>query len=312
MTLGSLFAGIGGFELAATWAGITPIWSNEINPRCCRVLRKNFEHRIIEKDIKELTANDIEPIDILTGGFPCQPVSTSGKRKGDEDYRWLWPENLRVIRMLRPPYYVGENVLGLLNWKGGILFDQVQIDLENEGYEVTPIILPTASKNAWHKRDRIWFIAKDRNSFRRSSQEREKEPNFRRQWESSPRNGNGIHLPQDDSNSNGNGQGRNGHEVHPTEREFNALSRFAGLSKIDSYFTGEGLEGFAFEEKRRIFATQGDWEKHWFEIATRFCGMDDGVSDRVDRIAECGNSIAPQVAFEIFKAIQATETELKG
>lgn len=309
MTMGSLFAGIGGFELAATWAGIEPIWSNEIDPRCCRVLRKNFQHKIIEKDIKELTHHDIEPIDILTGGFPCQPVSTSGKRKGDKDYRWLWPENLRIIRMLRPPYYLGENVLGLLNWEGGILFDKVQTDLENEGYEITPIILPIASKNAWHKRDRIWFIAKDRNSFRWSGKEWKEKSNIRGQWEPSPRNGDGVHLSAHNSNRHSNGKGRYRDEINTTERKLNAFNRLASLSKVDSYFTSKGLEGVALEKKRRIFATQGDWQMHWLEIATRFCGMDDGVSDRVDRIAECGNSISPQVALEIFKAIKAVSHE---
>src|SRR5690606_34852326 len=98
-------------------------------------------------------------IDILTGGFPCQPYSASGKRKGTEDERHLWPEMLRAIREISPRWVVGENVRGLVNWNGGMVFDQVQADLEDAGYEVLPFILPACAVNAPHRRDRIWFVA---------------------------------------------------------------------------------------------------------------------------------------------------------
>src|SRR5688572_19908081 len=160
MTVGSLFAGIGGFELAAQWAGLTPVWSNEIDPFCCKVLRKNFKHRIIEDDIRNIGAQNLEPVDILTGGFPCQPFSTAGKRKGTEDDRHLWPQMLRIIGEVKPRWIVGENVSGLLNWSGGLVLKQIKIDLENQGYQFfPPCILPACGVNAPHKRDRIWIIA---------------------------------------------------------------------------------------------------------------------------------------------------------
>ena len=100
-------------------------------------------------------------IDILTGGFPCQPFSTAGKRKGKDDERYLWGEMLRAIQEIKPKYVIAENVFGITNIDGGMVFEQVCIDLENEGYEVQPFIIPAASKNAPHRRDRVWFIAKN-------------------------------------------------------------------------------------------------------------------------------------------------------
>jgi len=98
-------------------------------------------------------------IDILTGGFPCQPYSMAGKRLGKEDERHLWPEMLRAIKEIQPRWVVGENVYGLVNWSGGLVFHEVQTDLEAEGYEVFPYVLPACSVNAPHRRDRVWFVA---------------------------------------------------------------------------------------------------------------------------------------------------------
>jgi DNA (cytosine-5)-methyltransferase 1 len=114
-------------------------------------------------------------IDIITGGFPCQPFSNAGKRKGTGDSRYLWPEMLRVIREVRPKWVVGENVFGLVNWDGGLVFDTVCADLENEGFEVIPVVLPAAAVNAPHRRDRILFIAQDALRSRRTHGEYEKE-----------------------------------------------------------------------------------------------------------------------------------------
>ena len=98
-------------------------------------------------------------IDILTGGFPCQPYCAAGKRLGKEDDRHLWPDMLRAIQEIQPTWVVGENVRGLVNWNGGMVFDEVQSDLEAEGYEVQPFLLPACAVNAPHRRDRIWFVA---------------------------------------------------------------------------------------------------------------------------------------------------------
>jgi len=192
MTLGGLFSGIGGFELAAQKAGIVPVWSNEIDPWCCKVLRKNFDHEIIEEDIRLLPSNATEQgfqkrssktmgqpeenkkskrlygktqrhkimsVDIITGGFPCQPFSYAGKRKGTDDDRYLWPEMLRIIKDVRPSWVIGENVAGIKSMENGKTLDRILTDLEDIGYNTETFLIPACSVGTWHRRDRIWIIA---------------------------------------------------------------------------------------------------------------------------------------------------------
>jgi hypothetical protein len=153
MTHGSLFSGIGGFDLAAEWMGWENKFHCEINPFGQRVLKYYWPNAISYYDIKQTDFTIWRgKLDILTGGFPCQPYSTAGKRKGKEDDRHLWPEMLRAIREIQPRWIVGENVRGLTNWNGGLVFDEVQADLEAEGYEVLPFLLPAAGVGAPHRR----------------------------------------------------------------------------------------------------------------------------------------------------------------
>ena len=168
----SLFSGISSFDVAAELAGWENVASCEINEFGNFILNEKWPNAYHHKDIhtftfqkldEELTkrrgkswrTNDI----VLTGGFPCQPYSSAGKRKGTEDERHLWPEMLRAIREIAPRWVVGENVFGLTNWNGGLVFEEVQTDLEAEGYEVQPYILPASGVNAPHQRYRVWFVA---------------------------------------------------------------------------------------------------------------------------------------------------------
>lgn len=155
----SLFSGIGGFDLAADWMGWKNIFHCEINPFGRKILSYYWPDSISYYDIKttDFTIHRGK-IGVLTGGFPCQPYSTAGQRKGTEDERHLWPEMLRAIREISPTWIVGENVRGIINWSSGLVFDEVQADLEAEGYEVTPFLLPSAGINAQHQRYRTWFI----------------------------------------------------------------------------------------------------------------------------------------------------------
>lgn len=160
MTHLGLFEGIGGFSLAARWMGWETLAWCEWNEFGQKVLRHHFPEA---EGFGDITKTDFTKyanrIDILTGGFPCQPYSAAGKRLGKEDDRHLWPEMLRVIREVQPSWVVGENVLGLVNWSGGLVFHEVQADLEAEGYEVFPFVLPACAVNAPHRRDRVWFVA---------------------------------------------------------------------------------------------------------------------------------------------------------
>jgi DNA (cytosine-5)-methyltransferase 1 len=185
MRHGSLFSGIGGFDLASEWIGWKNVFHCEWNPFGQKVLNYYWPNAITYHDI---TKTDFTihrgSIDILTGGFPCQPYSTAGKRLGKEDERHLWPEMLRAIREIQPSFVVGENVRGLVNWNGGLVFDEVQADLEAEGYEVTPFLLPACGVNAVHRRDRIWFVAfKNSNKNGWGSKLRQSEPSEWEQWD---------------------------------------------------------------------------------------------------------------------------------
>lgn len=160
MNHGSLFSGIGGFDLAAEWMGWTNVFHCEWNQFGQKVLKYYWPDAISYDDI---TKSDFtihrRSIDVLTGGFPCQPYSEAGKRLGKEDDRHLWPQMLRAIREIQPRWIVGENVRGIIDWNGGMVFDEIQADLETQGYQITPYVLPAMSVNADHIRDRTWFVA---------------------------------------------------------------------------------------------------------------------------------------------------------
>jgi len=160
MTHGSLFSGIGGFDLAAHWAGIENVFACEIDEFCRKVLNKRFPNTTLYQDIKETNFEQYSgTVDIISGGFPCQPFSVAGKRAGTEDNRYLWGEMLRVVREVQPRWIIAENVRGLTNIAGGSTFETVCDDLEISGYEVQPFIIPALSVGAPHKRERVWIIA---------------------------------------------------------------------------------------------------------------------------------------------------------
>jgi DNA (cytosine-5)-methyltransferase 1 len=274
MRHGSLFSGIGGFDLAAEWCGWENVFHCEWNPFGQKVLKHHFPKSISYNDI---TKTDFSihrgNIDIISGGFPCQPYSSAGKRLGKEDERHLWPEMLRAIREIQPSWVVGENVRGLTNWNGGLVFDEVQSDLEAEGYEVLPFLLPACAINAPHRRDRIWFVAYS-NGFR---QPRKKYGKNESRWTSKESeewfatNSNTTRI----------------HEQHITTKS-NEKKQYSRSS---------------FEA--RCFST--------FPTEPPICGADDGISKELDGITfskwrnesikAYGNAIVPQVAYQIFKSI---------
>lgn len=154
MKLGSLFSGGGLGDFGFLAAGMEIAWQCEIDKYCQEILQLRYPESKKYRDIKTLKGEALERVDIITGGFPCQPFSVAGKQRGKDDNRYLWPEMLRVIAECRPRWVVGENVPGIIN----MALDTVCADLEAQGYEVWPIVFPSHALGAWHKRDRIWII----------------------------------------------------------------------------------------------------------------------------------------------------------
>lgn len=216
MKHGSLFSGIGGFDLAAEWMGWENIFHCEIEEFPRKILKYHFPNSICYEDIKktDFTKHRGE-IDIISGGFPCQPYSNAGKRKGKDDDRHLWPEMLRVIREIQPRFVVGENVAGLLSWNEGMVFHEIITDLENEGYETQAFLIPACATNAPHRRDRIFFVAHANNTrtnerVQFNGERKENDEQWRRQSQSEYReNGiNGI-ITDTDGTEQGNDIGEN-------------------------------------------------------------------------------------------------------
>ena len=149
-----LFSGIGGFALAAKWNGYRTVGFCDNEPYAQAVLKKHWPNVPCHKDIREVRGELYTGVTLLTGGFPCQPFSVAGKQRGKDDNRYLWPEMLRVIQEARPTWIIGENVAGIVN----LALDQVCADLEGQGYEVEPIIIPACAVDAPHRRDRVWIV----------------------------------------------------------------------------------------------------------------------------------------------------------
>jgi len=176
MKHGSLFSGIGGFDLAAEWMGWENVFHCEIAEFPRKILNYYWPNAESYEDIKKTDFTKwCGTVDIISGGFPCQPYSAAGKRLGKEDDRHLWPEMLRVIREVKPQWVVGENVRGLLNWNGGLVFHEVCSDLENIGYEVQAFIIPASGINAPHQRERLWIVAHSINGGYSSRREQDAE-----------------------------------------------------------------------------------------------------------------------------------------
>ena len=153
-----LFSGIGGFSLGLeSTGGFETIAFVEKDDFCQKVLKKHWPNITIEGDIRNVKGDKYEA-DVITGGFPCQPFSVAGKRKGTDDDRYLWDETIRVVRECKPRWFIGENVEGLININNGVVLRQVQTDLEKEGFEVQCLIIPASGIGAWHQRKRIWIM----------------------------------------------------------------------------------------------------------------------------------------------------------
>ena len=308
MTHGSLFSGIGGFDLAASWMGWDNVFHCEVNPFARQVLSYHFPESISYHDI---TKTDFSihrgKIDIITGGFPCQPFSTAGKRKGTKDDRYLWPEMLRVIYEVKPSYVIGENVLGITsmafepsvvkmesekNVEGETIHRTMEAesvimriceDIESIGYNCQPLIIPAAAVNAPHRRDRVWFIA--------------------------------THANESDKGHSNGGAGSQAQKELRRKDESYVPPSFCSNGTVANSECGERsfrVHSPRVRRKREQIEVNG-----WNEFPTQppVCIGDDGLSTQLDGISfskwrreslkAYGNAIVPQVAFELFKGIEA-------
>lgn len=290
-----LFAGIGGFELAARWMGWNTIAWSEWDPFCQKVLSYHFPEAKGYGDIKQADFTQYKgQCDILTGGFPCQPYSVAGKRLGKEDERHLWPEMLRVIREVRPRWIVGENVRGLLSWNGGVVFEEVCTDLESEGYEVQAFIIPAAGIGAPHRRERVWIIA-NASDCRCGGRACEQCANG---WSEL--------LPRECKG------GEMGSEATRCSGEW--ITPNAENSRLSTCNEGSRQEQFRRRDERVSLS------EHWenFPTISPVCGGDDGLPSELDGITfpkwrkesikAYGNAIVPQVAYQLFQAIKNTKS----
>lgn len=297
MRVMSLFAGIGGFDLAAEHMGWETAVQVEIDPWCRKVLAKNFPDAIRHDDIKTFNGTLYRAaIDLVCGGFPCQPYSVAGQRKGDQDDRHLWPEMRRVIQEVSPRWVVGENVRGLLSWNGGLVFEQVCADLETIGYQVQSFIIPACGVDAPHRRDRLWIVAHRADAGVESVQFERKDAvhglaatthtdQFGCQWDGQTWNGGAGHKNCNSANTHPNSAGL---EVCECQSEDNAAQ---------------------FKTTERNHDRWQNWPTQ-----SPLCAGNDGVSARLVRrnnvIKAAGNAVVWQVVYQIFKAIEQVEQSL--
>ena len=305
MKHGSLFSGIGGFDLAAQWAGWDNIFQVEIDPFCRKVLKKNFPNVAKYEDIKEFDGKKYaNTIDIISGGFPCQPFSVAGKQRGKKDDRYLWPEMLRVISEIRPTWIICENVAGIINMG----LDQVLSDLENTGYTCQSFIIPACAKNAPHRRDRVWIVAnrsiKNDRKYLRGKEKRQV-----------PELGNNIEQ-RDVTHSNGlngNNAGYDSGEVSQLKKTEVCGLQSSSDSKLWRCKQKQrkcGISSKRTGQEKHTASCYDNWGELWIEAATRLCRMDDGLPrrmDRVNRLKALGNAIVPQIVFQIMQAINNIE-----
>ena len=278
-----LFSGIGGFSLGMeATKQIRTIGFVEKDKFCQKVLRKNFKNVPIEEDIRNVKGSNYTA-DIISGGFPCQPFSVAGKRKGTEDDRYLWDEMLRVITEVKPRWVVGENVQGLININKGLVLRQVQTDLEAQGFQVQCFIIPASGIGAWHQRNRVWIVANS-DKFRCTQHNETKKEKFEWRSKTSFMSSSSQDVP------NSNSKRLQGYQLQSDNLQEKDKSTINSNSNFERQQT-------------------------WWQTQSELCGVPDGISyeldkGRTNRIKSLGNSICPQIAREIGLAILKAEEDV--
>ena len=323
MKVGSLFTGIGGFDLGFQWAGYDITWQVEIDNFATKVLEKNFPNVKRYKDIKEVNPNELEEVDVVCGGFPCQPFSIAGQRRGKEDDRYLWPEMFRIIKGKHPRWVIVENVAHFAN----MALEDTVFDLEKEGYEVWIYNIPAVAVNAPHERKRIFIIAHSNSigSSGRSkvaeqilgseiTKNKTKGSNSEAWTSSNTTNSYAIAQKQGNSGEQNVQQKRSGFQPNTTRQNTSNIQVTANSNNWRQAF--QKLEATGSKQQNR-------WSESWIEVATRLCRVDDGISSRLDecvfskaklrnlRLKALGNAVVPQIVYIFASGIKEVDKMIR-
>ena len=282
---GSLFSGIGGIDLGMDMAGFKCAWQVEVDDYCRQILDKHWPGVPKYKDIYKVKGAEIGSVDIICGGFPCQPVSVAGKRGGVDDERWLWDEFYRLICELRPRWVVAENVTGLFSANSGRAFAGVLRDLAKGGYDAVWDVYPAGGPGgvgAPHRRERVFLVAHTD-----SPQSVKDARNVREEFKVSEVNRQDISTVV---------SGGGGKDVANTNTK-----RLQGMVK-------ESQTGARQIQQVGFCSRTSRW-KGW-DVEPNVGRVANGVPNRVDRLKTLGNAVVPQVAYKVARMIyEYTEKE---
>ena len=315
-----LFSGIGGFSLGLEWAGMSTVAFCERHPYCTTILNKHWPDTPVHNDVRNLDGKDYaDSIDLVAGGFPCQPFSVAGNRRGSDDDRHLWPEMLRIIQEAKPRWVIGENVFGLIN----MALDDVQADLEREHYEVRKFVLPAVAVDAHHRRDRVFIIAYRDPTLAHSHGEGQLQQEGLecevRRW-----SGDSGEQVSDVADSDGKGlevrQGirekhapqlspfeRSGSERRKDVAHTNGARGEVGVSGQESWQEGHAGESHHQGDQQLRRSPRGEWP-----VEPRVGRVANGIPNRVDRIKGLGNAVVPQLIQAIGELVLAADKEIYG
>ncbi len=285
MRVGSLFSGIGGLDLGLERAGMEIAWQVESDPFCRKVLQKHWPAVPRFGDIHDVRGNELDPVDLICGGFPCQPVSCAGKRKGAADERWLWPEFYRIICHLEPSWVLVENVPGLLSADGGRLFAGILRDLAECGYDAEWQVLSAAAFGAPHLRRRLFLVAYTHGQYIR------KLPG-----------GCGRQSGEEEAKPGDDGEERALADSQDLGRERALPPRQRWTGPENRSALSHALQ-HGLEEPRVFKQEKHPAKEDWWEARSGVRRVSDGVPGRVDRIRALGNAVIPQASEFIGRCI---------
>ena len=304
-----LFSGIGGFSLGLERAGMETVAFCEFDKKAQLVLKKHWPDVPIYDDVRGLNGKQFEgqTIDLICGGFPCQPFSQAGKRKGDQDDRHLWPEYFRLIQEIRPRWVIGENVAGLINMG----LDQVLSDLESADYSCQTLVIPACAVNAPHRRDRVWIVAhSDKHSQPNESVNGDKGCG-ELGCEAEGCCGGAKTIPYSKSTgARDNQRGIRGLSKRCCSWEEGVGQADVAHSKSFDRHEHENVTGdeeIEIQEIPRDRSGSGRNNSRW-EVEPDVGRVANGVPNRVDRLKQLGNAVVPQVVEQIGRAIMGIET----